>query len=120
MTAAACDRCGACCRTFPILVSIGDARREPRIESEALRVEEWQRSQEWEFRLHPLPFNRGCPFLSDDDSCSVYDTRPTVCRAFEAGSPQCAEARRRIGLQPLLSQRPRDADARAPAESSTL
>jgi len=96
-----CDMCGACCRTFPVLVSIGDAAREPRIRAESLRLPEWQRSEEWEFQLHPLPFQRGCAFLADDDRCVVYGTRPGVCRRFQAGTPECAEARRREGLPPL-------------------
>lgn len=97
-----CDRCGACCRTFPVLVSIGDAEREPRIAQEALQLPEWERRPEWEFRLHPLPFHRGCAFLGHDDRCSVYETRPAVCRRFAAGSDGCAEAREREGLPPLV------------------
>lgn len=93
--------CGACCRTFPVLVSIGDSRREPRIEAEACPIEPWNRTSEWEFRLHPLPFSRGCLFLDENDSCSVYKTRPDVCRIFDAGSEQCSEARGRVGLPPL-------------------
>ena len=96
-----CDMCGACCRTFPVLVSIGDALREPRIRAEAVQVEEWQRNAEWENRLHPLPFLRGCAFLADDNRCSVYETRPAVCRRFEAGTSECSEARARVGLPPL-------------------
>jgi Fe-S-cluster containining protein len=93
--------CGACCRTFPVLVSIGDSRREPRIEAEACPIEPWNRTSEWEFKLHPLPFSRGCLFLDENDSCSVYETRPDVCRIFDAGSKQCSEARGRVGLPPL-------------------
>lgn len=96
-----CDCCGACCRTFPILVSIGDAQREPRILQEAPRLEPWNRTSEWEFKLHPLPFSRGCLYLGEDDRCTVYETRPSVCRMFQAGSAECAEARARVGLPPL-------------------
>ena len=96
-----CDRCGACCQTFPVLVSIGDAERQPRIREEALQVKPWQRTDEWEFQLHPLPFQRGCIFLGEDNLCSTYESRPAVCRRFAAGSPECLEARSRIGLQPL-------------------
>jgi len=97
----ACDRCGACCKTFPVLVSIGDARREPRITCETLELPEWQRTEEWRYRLHPLPFLQGCCFLQEDNLCAVYDTRPDPCRRFQAGSPECAEARSRVGLSPL-------------------
>jgi Fe-S-cluster containining protein len=31
-------------------------------------------------------------------SCSVYPSRPWVCRAFEAGGMACREARRTVGL----------------------
>lgn len=96
-----CDCCGACCRTFPILVSIGDARREPRIVEEAMELPEWQQNEEWNFKLHPLPFLSGCPFLQPDNRCGVYETRPSPCRRFSAGSSECVEARRRVGLAPL-------------------
>jgi Fe-S-cluster containining protein len=96
-----CDLCGACCQTFPVLVSIGDAALEPRIQDEALRLKPWQRKEEWEYQLHPLPFNEGCCFLATEKLCSIYETRPAVCRKFAAGTPECSEARARVGLSPL-------------------
>ena len=30
--------------------------------------------------------------------CSIYETRPDICRAFQAGSPDCLAARRRRGI----------------------
>jgi Fe-S-cluster containining protein len=30
--------------------------------------------------------------------CSIYENRPDICRAFEAGSADCLAARRRRGL----------------------
>jgi len=98
---AECNCCGACCKTFPVLVSIGDAQREPRIVSEAIQLPEWQRTTEWEYKLHPLPFLGACPFLAGDNRCAVYDSRPEPCRRFKPGSSECDEARRRVGLLPL-------------------
>ena len=103
-----CDCCGACCRTYPILVSIGDALREPRIVSEALELPVWQKHSEWEYKLHPLPFIDSCPFLESNNMCAVYSTRPDPCRRFSAGTPECAEARQRIGLAPLNANRSRE------------
>jgi Fe-S-cluster containining protein len=97
-----CDKCGACCRTFPVLVSIGDVTREPRIAEYSLRLPEWQRTEEWEYQLHPLPFLEACPFLSEASMCKAYQTRPDPCRRFQAGTEHCNEARRRVGLGPLL------------------
>ncbi|MFN4896722.1 MAG: YkgJ family cysteine cluster protein [Pseudomonadota bacterium] len=96
-----CDCCGACCKTFPVLVSIGDAQREPRIKDEARRLPDWQRSDEWEYQLHPLPFLSACPFLGANNHCAVYPTRPDPCRRFSAGSAECLAARARVGLEPL-------------------
>lgn len=96
-----CDCCGACCKTFPVLVSIGDAHREPRVRAEGRHVPDWQRTEEWTYQLHPLPFLSSCCFLRSDNHCDVYETRPDVCRRFTAGSAECTEARERVGLQPL-------------------
>jgi Fe-S-cluster containining protein len=96
-----CDQCGACCRTYPVLVSIGDAKREPRIAEFGLQLPEWQQTDEWHYKLHPLPFLEACPFLAEDATCSTYETRPDPCRRFQAGSEECNEARHRIGLDAL-------------------
>lgn len=96
-----CDACGACCRTFPIRVSKEDGEREPLIAAHALVVPPWERSDEHYYQLHPLAFCSGCLFLGEDNLCSVYETRPQVCRRFAAGSAQCQEARVRRGLTRL-------------------
>lgn len=33
--------------------------------------------------------------------CTIYTTRPNICREFQAGSSQCQEARNRNGMEPL-------------------
>jgi hypothetical protein len=38
-----------------------------------------------------------------DVECSIYDSRPSPCREFEAGHEACARARRRHGLPPVQS-----------------
>jgi Fe-S-cluster containining protein len=107
-----CDQCGACCRTFPVLVSAEDALIEPRIKSEALELPGWVSTPTWRFQLNPLPFCRGCTFLNPDDLCGVYATRPHVCREFSAGSPECQEARSREGIPPLVENLEPPGDSR--------
>jgi uncharacterized protein len=36
-------------------------------------------------------------------SCSIYESRPQMCRDFEAGSDRCHALRRAVGLEPFLS-----------------
>lgn len=36
-------------------------------------------------------------------ACSIYESRPQMCRDFEAGSDRCHALRRAVGLEPFLS-----------------
>ena len=93
-----CTECGACCRCFPIFASSADAEREPRIKRETRGVEEYLQTTDRAYQMYPLPFHEACAFLKEDQLCQIYETRPEVCRRFEAGSAQCIEARERKGI----------------------
>ncbi|MGF1578943.1 MAG: YkgJ family cysteine cluster protein [Gemmataceae bacterium] len=97
-----CDECGACCRTFPIFASEADAEREPRVAEEGKTLAAHLKAPGWKFQLYPLPFHENCCFLDHQNKCTIYTTRPQVCRNFAAGSPQCQEARARVDLPRLL------------------
>jgi Fe-S-cluster containining protein len=101
MAACECDGCGACCRTFPVFASRADGEREPRVRDEAPRVPPWLEEPGRAYRLFPLPFLEACCFLDAANRCTIYGTRPDVCRTFAAGNDQCQEARARSGLPPL-------------------
>jgi Fe-S-cluster containining protein len=98
-----CDGCGACCRTFAIFASDADAVREPRIAAEGRRLPGSLSAEGKQYRLFPLPFLDACAFLAPGDRCDIYASRPDVCRAFAAGSPQCQQAREAQGLHPLAA-----------------
>jgi Fe-S-cluster containining protein len=89
-------RCGLCCEVFRVEATLADADREPRIaeqctplfahvdvEGEAVQTEE----------VVAYVLNRGglagspCVFLERDSFergvCSIYETRPDVCRRFD-------------------------------------
>ncbi len=93
-----CMACGACCRCFPIFASATDAQREPRIQRETRKLEDHLVTEDKAYQMYPLPFLEQCAFLKDDQLCQIYETRPAVCRRFEAGSAQCIEARQRKGI----------------------
>ena len=96
-----CDLCGACCQTYSIFASPEDARREPRIVSECQKLAEHLDDGRFSLRLFPLPFLDACPFLGEDKGCTIYETRPRVCRVIVAGDAQCQEARKHKGHAPL-------------------
>ncbi len=95
-----CENCGACCRCFPIFASESDAEREPAIRRETRKLEPHLSTEDKAYQMHPLPFHTSCAFLQKDQLCRIYETRPEVCRRFEAGSAQCIEARARMGVGP--------------------
>jgi uncharacterized protein len=96
-----CDGCGACCRTYPVFAAQADADREPRVASEGRSLPEHLATPGWRYQLFPLPFHETCCFLDAGSRCTIYSTRPDVCRDFAAGSDQCQAARNRSGLPPL-------------------
>lgn len=96
-----CDGCGACCRTWPVFVFEADADREPRIAAQGRREPDRSRKPPWTYHLNFEAGNLACCFLASDQRCSIYETRPKLCRDFTAGSIQCQEARQRHGLPPL-------------------
>lgn len=93
-----CTQCGACCRCFPIFASAEDARREPRIQTDTIKLKAHLATPDKAYQLFPLPFQEQCAFLQTDQLCRIYTTRPDVCRRFSAGSPQCIQARQRVGF----------------------
>ncbi|MDP4610845.1 MAG: YkgJ family cysteine cluster protein [Opitutales bacterium] len=93
-----CMNCGACCRCFPIFASAQDAELEPRIKRETKHLEPHLQTDDKAYLMYPLPFHEQCAFLKEDQLCQIYETRPQVCRRFEAGSEQCIEARARKGI----------------------
>ncbi len=82
--------CVACCTTFPKQVSNDEAallasvvrERKIEIDLENLKIQAQAKSKA-----------RGCPFLTSDLSCGVYDVRPAACRKYHVTSPKelCAD-----------------------------
>lgn len=97
-----CQRCGACCIGLDVLLLEAevdaferDARLRPLLR-EHPRV-----------AALPLYFMRRdprtdrCTALAGPQHacrCTIYAQRPTLCRALEAGSEPCREARRKAGF----------------------
>lgn len=105
-----CDKCGACCQGSLIVEAQWiDVARELRLKEadqyyrdhSIAEVLELLRD---EMRVVTLACGYGCPFLTEDKSCSIYPARPNVCIEMEAGDEQCQQARRSAGFPPLSPQ----------------
>lgn len=90
-----CLKCGNCCRTTgPLLRNkdidrlAGHFRLRPAEFTERhLRVDE---EGDYVFRAMP------CPFLGEDNHCSVYENRPNACRDFP--HTQQRDIREKLGI----------------------
>ena len=83
-------RCGKCCRSLIIEVLVEDAEREPKIKefgSPTYTDPRLTRSGEREIEGYLLnsPANDyACAFLDRSTNlCTIYETRPLVCRLFD-------------------------------------
>ncbi len=113
-----CDRCvhpGACCKLMVISDKAGGFCYEPTATADDIRKD---MASKW------LPFEpvrpdfrevkRGdklywwftCPKVTPEGRCSIYENRPGLCRAFNAGDdPLCVHYRDTDGA-PILPQIP--------------
>ena len=76
-----CTKCANCCKTMDIKVLPADAERiAGHLGTETNEfVEEFLAADDegdWTFRQKP------CPFLGEDDRCTIYEVRPTDCREY--------------------------------------
>lgn len=104
-----CDKCGACCKGSLIVEADEiDVMREPRLiqadrHYAPLGVPKTLELLRTDFgRAVIISCGHACPFLGEDNLCSIHPTRPNVCVAFEAGDEQCQASRAAEGLPPLL------------------
>jgi Fe-S-cluster containining protein len=77
-----CTKCANCCRTLRIVVTEEDV---PRIASHLGMADEefvavyLERDEEQgRYRIKTTP----CPFLGDDNLCTIYDVRPEKCQGY--------------------------------------
>lgn len=96
-----CQKCGACCATFDVLL---DAEDERRLRAAGLLEQltfPYERPA-WSVRFLKRDAQSGrCGALGGslgDCNCTIYAQRPNLCRALEPGSEHCHEARRQHGF----------------------
>ena len=102
-----CDRCGACCKGHLIVEADDvDVLREPRlIDADRYHagkgLSQVVREIREELKAVIPACGASCAFLTEDNHCSIYPTRPNCCVGLEAGDEQCQEARAAEGLPRL-------------------
>jgi hypothetical protein len=77
-----CTRCANCCKTMNVIFTKADVRRiaghlgMPKAEFIDKYLEVDERNGAFKARGKP------CPFLGDDDRCTIYEVRPKACQEY--------------------------------------
>ncbi len=103
-----CDKCGACCKFLAVQVEYPDIVREPRIKEfleGELSQDAFVTQTNKKYWVNDFSVDScQCAFLSSDNSCSIYSTRPNLYVGFHAGSPLCQFSRGLADLPMLLDR----------------
>lgn len=101
-----CMTCGACCKSF-VCVSVRPSDKiDPEIywdvtgagENGEFVVDRYLRRDGETLACSALGGTIG-----ESVACTIYETRPRMCRHFEAGSDRCHALRRAFGIEPFLT-----------------
>jgi uncharacterized protein len=88
-----CTRCANCCKAMGIKFSDADVKRIAKhlkmtiAEFIETYLEADERDGLYKARQKP------CPFLGEDDRCTIYEVRPTVCREYPHTDKDSCSAR---------------------------
>ncbi len=98
-----CTNCGACCASFRVSFYWGEtsAHEQGTVPAELTKAISphhvcMKGTEQKPVRCIALMGEVGC-----EVSCSIYEQRSSTCRQFEAGSEDCAKARKIHGLPEL-------------------
>ena len=101
-----CITCGACCGS---LICVGVNPGNPISSKDCWEITKEGENGEFTVDLY-IKRNEesfSCSNLEgkigEKVGCSIYETRPPMCRVFEAGSDRCHAIRRAYGIEPFLS-----------------
>jgi len=82
--------CGDCCRHLIIETTLADAEREPLVARRGTPIRDFE--EVVGFNLNDPANGYACTFLDQATSrCTIWATRPGVCRLFDCDSPQARE-----------------------------
>ena len=97
-----CLTCGACCHHYRVEFSVYELASMGGSVPDALAHE--VSGNRWRMNgtaARPVRCVALSGLCGQESICSIYEARPSACRAFEMGSERCAQARAAHGLPGL-------------------
>jgi Fe-S-cluster containining protein len=77
-----CERCGECCKKLYILLASNDIERIKKLGHALDSFSESEQLGEYKGKRVLKKVDSKCIFLSDDNLCKIYDSRPEICRKY--------------------------------------
>lgn len=99
-----CLACGACCHQYRVEFSVYELASMGGSVPDALAHE--VSGNRWRMNgtaAHPVRCEALMGRCGELSICTIYQERPSACRAFEMGSDRCDEARAAHGLAPVAT-----------------
>lgn len=95
-----CVKCGACCASFRVSFYWGEssAHEQGTVPAELTTAISPHHVCMKGTKIKPVHCIALIGEVGRDVSCSIYEQRSSTCRQFEAGSEDCAKARKIHGL----------------------
>jgi len=93
-----CQKCGWCCRTFPINIAysdllkwIGMGRKD--ILREISFIDNYPKKGQGGFYVAKTTFNpkQPCPFLTAENQCNIHEIKPITCKNSPTGRKRYEE-----------------------------
>jgi len=89
-----CERCGECCSAYVIQLTQKDLDREPKLFDVSHPIKSFEqvtRNPDGVYcrLVNTDNKNRKCPLYEDSIGCTIYETRPDVCRDFIPSHYSC-------------------------------
>lgn len=94
-----CVQCGACCRSYDIILEYKDIRRwEKEGRKDILKKCNLYIDDVWLNPRTQVPYYRGCPWLKKDKVankfyCKIHEIKPEICKNFPVGIGQLKNVR---------------------------
>ena len=102
-----CKQCGKCCHAFGITLAIEDMNREPRLWDVSVPIHKVGNPKTRAFmaeKKHPwaiggkVSLGSPCPFLTAENLCGIYETRPQICREYPENGGKCIKEKQDASL----------------------
>jgi Fe-S-cluster containining protein len=93
-----CNRCGMCCSMYEIALTEHDLDREPELNAVSRPIQKFERegyciNDKYNRIVNTIGSSRRCPFYKDGFGCSIYKSRPEICRDYIPTLSNCLKAR---------------------------